>query len=82
MYDSKVQQLTKVKVHNTQLLRMLGSRGGGGNEERLEELLAAERDKNSDLANRLEALEQLGCDVPRTGGGASSSSTDTVGTLA
>jgi len=56
-YDGKVNQLAKVKAHNGQLLSIAGTRGDNGHVTRLEELLAAEREKNKVLAGRLDNLE-------------------------
>lgn len=56
-YDGKVSQLSKVKMHNAQLLSIAGTRGDNGHAARLEELLAAEREKNKALADRLDVLE-------------------------
>lgn len=58
-YDGKVSQLSKVKMHNSQLLSIAGTRGDNGHAARLEELLAAEREKNKALADRLDVLEVI-----------------------
>jgi len=58
-FDGKVNQLAKVKMHNAQLLNIAGTRGDSGHASRLEELLAAEREKNKVLADRLDSLEVI-----------------------
>jgi len=59
-YDVKLSQLQKTKVHNAQLLSIAGTRGDTGHTARLEELLAAERNKNKALSDRLDTIEKLG----------------------
>jgi len=59
-YDVKLSQLQKIKVHNAQLLSIAGTRGDTGHTARLEELLAAERNKNKALSDRLDTIEKLG----------------------
>jgi len=58
-YDIKLAQLQKTKMHNAQLLSIAGTRGDSGHASRLEELLAAERNKNKTLRDRLDSLEKL-----------------------
>ena len=58
-YDIKLAQLQKTKMHNAQLLSIAGTRGDSGHAARLEELLAAERNKNKTLRDRLDSLEKL-----------------------
>jgi len=59
-YDVKISQLQKTKLHNAQLLSIAGTRGDTGHTARLEELLAAERNKNKALSDRLDTIEKLG----------------------
>jgi len=59
-YDVKLSQLQKTKLHNAQLLSIAGTRGDTGHTARLEELLAAERNKNKALSDRLDTIEKLG----------------------
>jgi len=59
-YDVKLSQLQKTKMHNAQLLSIAGTRGDTGHTARLEELLAAERNKNKALSDRLDTIEKLG----------------------
>lgn len=58
-YDIKLAQLQKTKMHNAQLLSIAGTRGDTGHVARLEELLAAERNKNKTLRDQLASLEKL-----------------------
>jgi len=62
-YDIKLAQIQKTKLHNAQLLSIAGSRGDTGHTARLEELLAAERNKNKALSDRLDTIEKLGSAV-------------------
>jgi predicted nucleic acid-binding Zn-ribbon protein len=68
-YDVKMAQLQKTKMHNAQLLGLVGGRGGGDSEQtsRLEELLTAERATNRQLGDRLDALERAGGGGPAPG---------------
>jgi len=59
-YDIKLAQIQKTKMHNAQLLSIAGTRGDSGHTARLEELLAAERNKNKTLCDRLDTIEKLG----------------------
>jgi len=59
-YDIKLAQIQKTKMHNAQLLSIAGTRGDTGHTARLEELLAAERNKNKTLCDRLDTIEKLG----------------------
>ena len=61
-YDSKLRELQKTKLHNAQLLGLVGGGRGGGEEHsaRLEELLEVERERNRQLSDRLDSLEKGG----------------------
>ena len=60
-YDSKLKELQKTKLHNAQLLGLVGGRGGGEEHSaRLEELLEVERERNRQLSDRLDSLEKGG----------------------
>ena len=60
-YDSKLRELQKTKLHNAQLLGLVGGRGGGEEHSaRLEELLEVERERNRLLSDRLDSLEKSG----------------------
>ena len=61
-YDSKLRELQKTKLHNAQLLGLVGGRGGGEEHSaRLEELLEVERERNRQLSDRLvDSLEKGG----------------------
>ena len=61
-YDSKLRELQKTKLHNAQLLGLVGGGRGGGEEHsaRLEELLEVERERNRQLSDRLDSLEKVG----------------------
>ena len=59
-YDARLRELQKTKVHNAALLGLVGARGGEGQVERMEELLDAERRRNRELSERLDALEEGG----------------------
>ena len=60
-YDSKLRELQKTKLHNAQLLGLVGGRGGGEeHSERLEQLLEVERERNRQLSDRLDSLEKGG----------------------
>ena len=60
-YDGKLRELQKTKLHNAQLLGLVGGRGGGEEHSaRLEELLEAERERNRQLSERLDSLENCG----------------------
>merc|ERR1719447_2753562 len=52
-YDGKLRELQKTKLHNAQLLGLVGGRGGGEEHSaRLEELLEVERERNRQLSER------------------------------
>ena len=60
-YDSKLRELQKTKLHNAQLLGLVGGRGGEEEHSaRLEELLEVERERNRQLSDRLDSLEKGG----------------------
>ena len=60
-YDGKLRELQKTKLHNAQLLGLVGGRGGGEEHSaRLEELLEVERERNRQLSERLDSLENCG----------------------
>ena len=60
-YDSKLRELQKTKLHNAQLLGLVGGRGGGEEHSaRLEELLEVEKERNRQLSDRLDSLEKGG----------------------
>jgi len=60
-YDGKLRELQKTKLHNAQLLGLVGGRGGGEEHSaRLEELLEVERERNRLLSERLDSLENCG----------------------
>ena len=60
-YDSKLKELQKTKLHNAQLLGLVGGRGGEEEHSaRLEELLEVERERNRQLSDRLDSLEKGG----------------------
>ena len=64
-YTLKCDQLQKTKMHNAQLLSIAGTRNDSNHTGRLEESLAAERNKNKTLSSRLD-LEKLGSESEPT----------------
>ncbi|XP_023334468.1 protein Spindly-B isoform X2 [Eurytemora carolleeae] len=58
-YDVKVAELQKVKMHNSQLLSIAGTRNDTEHVGRLEDLLRTEKDKVRVLMDKLETIERL-----------------------
>jgi len=58
-YDLKVAELQKVRMHNSQLLSIAGSRKDTDYVDRLEDLLSKEKEKARVLMEKLETLDNL-----------------------